>query len=35
MGRLVLIDDEGNELKLQRGKTFFIVNDSRCVISYE
>ena len=35
MGRLILIDDEGNELKLQRGKTFFIVNDSRCVVSYE
>ncbi len=35
MGRLILIDDGGNELKRQRGKTFFIVNDSRCVVSYE
>ncbi len=35
MGRLILIDDEGKELKLQRGKTFFIVNDSRCVVSYK
>ena len=34
-GRLIVIDDQGNELKFQRGKTFFIINDNRCVVSYE
>ena len=33
-GRLIFTDDEGNELKFQRGKTYIVVNDERCVVTY-
>lgn len=34
-GRLIVMDDEGNELQFQRGVTFFAFNDEKCAISYE
>ena len=33
--RLVLLDEEGNEIALQRGRTFMIIGDDDTVISYE
>lgn len=33
--RLIIMDDQGNELKFQRGKTFFVLNNEKCVVSYE
>lgn len=33
--RLIFLDDQGNELKFQRGKTFIVVNDDHCVVSYD
>ena len=33
--RLIFLDDEGNELKFQRGKTFIVVDDDHCVVSYD
>ena len=34
-GRLIFLDDEGNELKFQRGKSYIVVNSSNCVVSYD
>ena len=33
--RLIFLDDQGNELQFQRGKTFIVVNDDHCVVSYD
>ena len=33
--RLVLLDEEGNEIALQRGKTFMVIGDDDTVVSYE
>ena len=33
--RLIFLDDEGNELKFQRGKSYIVVNNSNCVVSYD
>ena len=33
--RLIFLDDEGNELKFQRGKSYIVVNSSNCVVSYD
>lgn len=34
-GRLIIMDEDGNELKFQRGVTFFTFCNEKCVISYE
>ncbi len=34
MSRLILLDDEMNELELQRGKTFFVITTDYCDVSY-
>ncbi len=33
--RLIFLDDEGNELKFQRGKSYIVVNSSNCVVTYD
>lgn len=33
-GRLIFTDDEGNELQFQRGKSYIVVNDDRCRVTY-
>ena len=33
--RIIFMDDQGNELQFQRGKTFIIASDERVVVSYE
>ena len=33
--RLIFLDDEGNELQFQRGKTYIVVNDDHCVVTYD
>ena len=33
--RLIFIDDEGNELQFQRGKTYIVVSNDHCVVSYD
>lgn len=33
--RLIIMDEQGNELRFQRGKTFFALTSDRCVVSYE
>lgn len=33
--RLIFLDDEGNELKFQRGKSYIVVNNSNCVVTYD
>ena len=33
--RLVLLDENGSEIRLQRGKTFMIIGDGDTVVSYE
>ncbi|MBQ8073383.1 MAG: DUF3048 domain-containing protein [Clostridia bacterium] len=35
LARLVLLDEEGNEIALQRGKTFMVIGDQYTVVSYE
>jgi len=35
LSRLVLLDEDGNELSLQRGKTWMIIGDEYTVVSYE
>ncbi len=35
LSRLVLLDGEGNEISLQRGKTWMIIGDEYTVVSYE
>ena len=35
LARLVLLDDQGQEISLQRGKTFLAINDENLVVSYE
>ena len=35
MGRLVFLDDQGEELKLQPGKTFVVVGNDRVEVSYQ
>ena len=33
--RLVLLDDAGQEIALQRGRTFLVIGDEYTVVSYE
>ncbi len=33
--RLIILDENGKELKFQRGKTFFVLNNEKLVVSYE
>ena len=33
--RLIFLDDEGNELKFQRGASYIVVNSSNCVVTYD
>ena len=33
--RLIFLDDEGNELRFQRGKSYIVVNNSNCVVTYD
>ena len=33
--RLIFLDDEGNELQFQRGKSYIVVNSSNCVVTYD
>ncbi len=33
--RLIFLDDEGNELKFQRGTSYIVVNSSNCVVTYD
>ena len=35
IARLVLLDKNGEEIRLQRGKTFMVVGDQYTVVSYE
>jgi hypothetical protein len=35
LARLVLLGDQGQEISLQRGKTFLAINDENLVVSYE
>ena len=35
LGRIIFMDDEGNELKFQRGKSFFILSNDKAVVTYE
>ena len=35
LGRLVLLDEDGQEIHLQRGKTFLVIGDQYTVVSYE
>ena len=35
LARLVLLDDAGQEIALQRGKTFLVIGDEYTVVSYE
>ncbi len=34
-GRLIILDEEGNELQFQRGKSFFILNNEKLAVSCE
>ncbi len=34
-GRLIFLDDQGNELQFQRGKSYIVVNSSNCVVTYD
>ena len=33
--RLIFLDDQGNELQFQRGKTYIVASDDRAVVTYE
>ena len=35
LARLTLLDDRGQEIELQRGKTFLVIGDEYTVVSYE
>ena len=34
LGRIIIMDDEGNELKFQRGKSYFVINNDYLTVSY-
>ena len=34
-GRLIILDEEGNELQFQRGKSFFILNNEKLGVTCE